>query len=139
MISKVSVHKKEINFADLPQDVVRSELTNCGVRSCNLTKKRTAELIEFIWKYKKRGHLPENWTSDLNDIELQNFKSPYYNNGQMMRRKRRFRPHPDIPERQSEKASGASEEHPKKKKAPRIVDPEMLMRMPSKVTLKKRR
>jgi hypothetical protein len=57
-INKIDHSNKAIDFSSLPEDVVRAELLNIGVRVCTLTKKQLAGCIADTWTYRKTGKIP---------------------------------------------------------------------------------
>ena len=57
-INKIDHSKKAIDFSALPEDIVKAELLNMGIRVCTLTKKHLAACIEDLWTYRKLGKIP---------------------------------------------------------------------------------
>ena len=57
-ISKIDHSKKAIDFASLPEDVVKQDLLQIGIRVCTLNRKQMAACIEDTWTYRKTGEIP---------------------------------------------------------------------------------
>ena len=58
VISRIDYSKKIPDFSQLPLEVVKLELQNNGNRVCSLAKKKTQELITYVWQYRKHGEIP---------------------------------------------------------------------------------
>jgi hypothetical protein len=68
-INKVDHSHRKIDFSALPEDVVKSDLLNQGIRVCNLTRKKLAQCIEDTWLYRKRGEIPDRFQDSSDDEE----------------------------------------------------------------------
>ena len=49
VIDRIDYSKKIPDFSSVPTEVVKSELSNNGLRTCSINKAKTRELITLIW------------------------------------------------------------------------------------------
>ena len=69
VIEKIDYSKKIPDFSKIPIAVIKNELTNNGHRTCTVNKRKTQELITFIWQYRKHGELPYKYVFEEEDEE----------------------------------------------------------------------
>ena len=68
VIDRIDYSKKIPDFSSVPTEVVKSELSNNGLRTCSINKAKTRELITLIWQYRKHGELPERFIFEDSEV-----------------------------------------------------------------------
>jgi len=68
-INKIDHSKKSIDFSALPDEVVKADLLNQGIRVCTLNKKQMAACIEDTWIYRKTGKCPDRFVDSEDEDE----------------------------------------------------------------------
>ena len=68
IIERIDYSKKLPDFAKVPNEVVKLELQNNGLRTCSVNKTKTRELITYVWQYRKHGYLPNHFTCEEDEV-----------------------------------------------------------------------